>query len=82
MKTIILTLWFMAGGSIDLSVRVAPGEFCEDIYMKQIVWKENPNYKPGSYDIWGYYTYNNKPIIAHTCMEQDKKTYFYYNKGE
>ena len=45
MKTIILTLWFISGGSIDLAVKVAPGEFCEDVYMKQIVWKENPNYE-------------------------------------
>jgi len=57
-------------------------EFCDDAYMKVIKWKENTNYKPGSYDIWGYYTYNNKPIFAHTCMETDKKTYFYYNEGE
>ena len=52
------------------------------VHQEQIVWKENPNYEPGSYDIWGYYTYNNKPIFAHTCMEQDKKTYFYYNEGK
>jgi hypothetical protein len=82
MKTIILTLWFMSGGSVDVPMEVKPGEFCDDAYMKVIKWKENTNYKPGSYDIWGYYTYNDKPIFAHTCMETDKKTYFYYNEGE
>ncbi len=82
MKTIILTLWFISGGSVDISMEVKPGEFCDNAYMKVIKWKENTNYKPGSYNIWGYYTYNNKPIFAHTCMETDKQTYFFYNEGE
>ena len=72
----------MSGGSVDVPMEEKPGEFCDDAYMKVIKWKENTNYKPGSYDIWGYYTYNDKPIFAHTCMETDKKTYFYYNEGE
>lgn len=82
MKTIILILWFVGGGSVELTVDVKPGEFCKDTLEKNVIWKKNPKYKPGSYDVWGYYTYKNKPIFAHTCMEQDKKTYFYYNKGE
>ena len=34
--------------------------------------KDNPNYKSGNYEIWGYYTYNNKPTFGYTC----------YNKGD
>ena len=56
----------MSGGSVDIPMEVKPGEFCDDAYMKVIKWKENTNYKPGSYDIWGYYTYKDKPIFAHT----------------
>jgi|DEB0MinimDraft_12_1074336.scaffolds.fasta_scaffold80615_3 hypothetical protein len=82
MKTIILTLWFISGGSIDLNIKVEPGDYCEDALMKTVIWKENPNYKPGNYEIWGYYTYKNRPIFAHTCMNKDKKSYFYYNEGE
>jgi|DEB0MinimDraft_6_1074348.scaffolds.fasta_scaffold00750_10 hypothetical protein len=82
MKTIILILWLTTGQKTEVPVKVNIGEFCQDAYIKTVIWKDNPNYKQGNYEIWGYYTYNNKPIFAYTCMETDKKTYFYYNKGE
>jgi hypothetical protein len=50
--------------------------------MKTIIWKDNPNYKPGNGQVWGHYTYKNRAVFAHTCMEKDKINYFYYNEGE
>jgi len=82
MKTIILILWLTTGQKVEVPVKVNIGEFCDDAYIKTVIWKNNPKYKPGNNQIWGYYTYKNKPVFAHTCMETDKKTYFYYNKGD
>jgi hypothetical protein len=82
MKTIILILWLINGNSVDVAININIGETCDDALYKVVKWKENPNYKPFSYEVWGYYTYNNKPIFAHTCMETNKINYFYYNKGK
>ena len=73
MKTIILILWFMNGDIIHISVK---GKSCDNIFKKTVIWQDNKNYKQGSFEPWGYYTYKNKPILAHTCMEKNKKTYF------
>jgi len=82
MKTIILILFLTGLQKVEIPIKVAPGEFCEDAYMKVVIWKDNPNYEAGNGEIWGYYTYKNRPVFAHTCMETDKQTYFFYNPGE
>ena len=28
-------------------------------------WQENPNFTEGNNELWGYYTYKNKPIMLH-----------------
>jgi hypothetical protein len=82
MKTIILILWLSGLNKIEIPVKVNPGDSCEDVFMKIIIWKDNPNYKPGNGQVWGHYTYKNRAVFAHTCMEKDKINYFYYNEGE
>jgi len=72
MKTIILILFIINAQPIKVPVKINISESCEDAYYKMVIWKDNPNYKPGNYDIWGYYTYNNKPTFGYTC----------YNKGD
>ncbi len=81
MKTIILILFLSGIQQVNIPIKVAPGESCEDAYMKVVSWKDNPDFDNNDLP-WGYYTYKNIPVFAHTCMEQDKKTYFYYNEGE
>lgn len=80
MKTIIVILFLTGLQKVEIPVKVEPGEFCDDAYMKVVTWKDNPNMENNM--PWGYYTYKNKPVFAHTCMETDKQTYFFYNPGE
>ncbi len=44
---------------------------CEQAFKNKTVWKENPNYKEGNGEVWGYYTYKDKPVFLHYC--KDKK---------
>lgn len=81
MKTIILILFLSGVQKVEIPVKVEPGEYCEDAYFKTVTWKDNPNMEENDMP-WGYYVYKNKPVFAHICMETDKQTYFFYNKGE
>jgi len=69
MKTFILILWFTTGEVGQVNVKVNIDQFCDDAFYKVVVWKDNENYKAGSFESWGHYTYKNKLIQAHTCVE-------------
>ncbi len=44
---------------------------CDDAYKKHTKWVENPNYKEGNGEVWGYLTYKGKPVILHYCKDKD-----------
>ena len=44
---------------------------CDAAFESKATWFDNPKYKPGNYEIWGFYIYNNKVIAAHFCLDQD-----------
>lgn len=44
--------------------------FCEKAIESHKTWQLNPNYKEGNYEVWGYYTYQNRPIILSYCYEE------------
>ena len=44
---------------------------CEKAIENNSKWVLNPNYKPGNYQVWGFLTYQNKPIVAHICTENE-----------
>ena len=33
-------------------------------------WQENPNYVEGNGEVWGYYTYKDRPIMLQYCSER------------
>jgi hypothetical protein len=69
MKTFILILWFTTGQVDKVNVNVNIDETCIDALYKVSIWKLNKDYKPGNGLIWGHYTYKNKQIQAHMCIE-------------
>lgn len=44
---------------------------CDDAFESKATWFDNPKYKPGNYEVWGFYVYNNKVIAAHYCLDQN-----------
>ena len=43
---------------------------CDEAFKKHTIWKENPNYKEGNGEVWGYFTHKGKPIYLHYCQDQ------------
>ncbi len=44
---------------------------CDQAFKNHTTWKENPNYKEGNGQIWGYFTHKDLPVYLHYC--KDKK---------
>ena len=43
---------------------------CDEAFKKHTIWKENPQYKEGNGEVWGYFTHKDKPIYLHYCKDQ------------
>tara|TARA_R100001082_G_scaffold105979_1_gene78487 strand:+ start:303 stop:584 length:282 start_codon:yes stop_codon:yes gene_type:complete len=52
---------------------------CEEQFQKVAKWIKNKNYTEGSGKIFGYYTYKNKIIGGHFCIDEHGN---YYNGYE
>ena len=44
---------------------------CDAAYESKATWYDNPKFKDGNGEIWGFYIYNNKPIVASYCKDQE-----------
>ena len=44
---------------------------CEQAFEKNTEWVENPNYKEGNGEVWGYHIYKGKPVFLHYCKVKD-----------
>ena len=42
---------------------------CEKAIESNRKWQNNPNYTEGNGELWGYYTYKNRPIMLQYCTE-------------
>jgi hypothetical protein len=42
---------------------------CDEAFESIATWIENPKYKPGNDQVWGFYIYKNRPIAAHYCQD-------------
>lgn len=43
---------------------------CEKAIEKNKKWVLNPKYAEGNGEVWGYYTYKNRPIMLQYCSER------------
>jgi hypothetical protein len=42
---------------------------CDEAFKQHTTWTENPNYKEGNNQVWGYYTHEGKPIYLSYCQD-------------
>ena len=43
---------------------------CDDAYASKATWYDNPKFKDGNGELWGFYIYKNKQIVASYCKDQ------------
>ena len=43
---------------------------CNKAFENHTKWQENPNYVEGNGEVWGYYTYKDRPIMLQYCSER------------
>ena len=74
MKILVLIFGVITNdGKIEL-IKVPNSEFknlnsCEKAIETIAKWQLNPKSKPGNYEVWGFYTYKNRPIMLQYCTE-------------
>jgi hypothetical protein len=76
MKTLVLIFGVITNnGQIELvkvpDIALKNINSCEKAIENNSKWVLNPNYEPGNYQVWGFLTYQNKPIVAHICTENE-----------
>jgi len=75
MKVLVLIFGVITNdGQIDL-IKVPKFELkninsCEKVIDSNRKWQENPNYVEGNGEVWGYYTYKDRPIMLQYCSER------------
>ena len=74
MKILVLIFGVITNdGKIEL-IKVPNSELknlnsCEKAIETIAKWQLNPKSKPGNYEVWGFYTYKNRPIMLQYCTE-------------
>ena len=74
MKILVLIFGVLSNhGQIEL-IKIPISEALSDITCEKAIennskWVLNPNYKPGNYQVWGFYTYKNRVIMLQYCTE-------------
>ena len=43
---------------------------CEKAIESNRKWQDNKNYKPGNGEVWGFFTYKDRPIMLSYCTEK------------
>ena len=61
-------------GQIEL-IKIPISNHIKDISCDKAIdsnrkWQENKNYEPGNGEVWGYYTYKDRPIMLQYCSEK------------
>ena len=77
MKTFFLVLVIFKGSAsleyvkIPITTPITFEDFyCDQAFEKNARWIDNPKYKDGNGEVWGYFIYNNKMVVAHYCIDQ------------
>ncbi len=71
MKAFLFLAVLSAQGLIYEKIEIKNFTNCDKAYESIAVWQDNPNYTDGNGEIWGYYVYNKKPIVASYCKDQE-----------
>jgi hypothetical protein len=74
MKTLVLIFGVITNdGQIELvkvpDIALKNINSCEKAIENNSKWVLNPNYEPGNYEVWGFYTYQNRVIMLQYCTE-------------
>ena len=70
MKAILFL--FVAATTADYGwIKIPINNFtnCDEAFESKTIWQDNPKYKPGNNEVWGFHVYKNKPIMAHYCQD-------------
>ena len=71
MKAFLFLAVLSAQGLIYEKIEIKNFTNCDEAYESIAVWQDNPNYIDGNGEIWGYYVYNKKLIVASYCKDQE-----------
>ena len=75
MKILVLIFGVMSNdGHLEL-IKIPISSQIKDISCEKAIesnrkWQDNPNYTEGNGQIWGYYTYKDRPIVLSYCSDK------------
>ena len=79
MKILVLIFGVMSSdGHLEL-IKIPISKQIKDISCEKAIennrkWELNPNYTEGNGEVWGYYTYKNRPIMLQYCHLEGVKS--------
>ena len=71
MKAYLILVLMTSQGLLYEKINIKNFTNCDEAFESKAAWFDNPKYKPGNYEIWGFYIYNNKQIVASYCQDQE-----------
>ena len=71
MKTFLILVLFSHPNLIYEKIEIKNYTNCYDAFEKKSTWHDNPNFKEGDGQVWGFYIYDNKQIVASFCKDQE-----------
>ena len=71
MKAYLILVLMTSQGLLYEKINIKNFTNCDEAFESKATWFDNPKYKPGNYEIWGFYIYNNKQIVASYCQDQE-----------
>tara|TARA_B100001248_G_scaffold66178_3_gene46388 strand:+ start:3169 stop:3399 length:231 start_codon:yes stop_codon:yes gene_type:complete len=71
MKTFLFLVLLTQQGLHYEKIHIKNYTSCDDAYKSKAIWYDNPKFKDGNGQLWGFHIYKNKPIVASFCKDQD-----------
>ena len=71
MKAFLFLVLLTSTGLEYKSILIIDFSNCDAAFESKATWYDNPKFKDGNGELWGFFIYNNKPIVASYCKDQE-----------
>ena len=71
MKAFLILALLTAKGINYEKIEIKDFTNCDTAFETKATWNDNPNFTEGNGQVWGFYIYNNKQIVASYCKDQE-----------
>ena len=71
MKAFLVLVLLTSTGLEYKSILIIDFTNCDAAFESKATWYDNPKFKDGNGELWGFFIYENKAIVASYCKDQE-----------